>query len=218
MPEFIIPAPQSRPGTRCKPSRQRQIIARGIGVLYRGRIGAVERRTPGRSGGQAEVTRLGENPELERALEYFQQAYEHQMKGELDEAEELYKKSIEAYPTAEAHTFLGWTYSFMGRLEDAIAECHRAIEVDPGFGNPYNDIGAYLIEQGSLDEAIPWLEKAIRARRYEAYHYPHCNLGRVYLAKGMLKRALEEFERALAIEPNYPFARQAIEAIQQQLQ
>ena len=50
------------------------------------------------------------------------------------------------YPTAEAYTFLGWTYHFQGRIEDAIAECKRAIEVDPEFGNPYNDIGAYLIE------------------------------------------------------------------------
>ena len=84
------------------------------------------------------------------ALQLFQSAYEAQMRGELDEAAELYKQSIEAYPTSEAHTFLGWTYSFMGRTDDAIAECHRAIEVDPDFGNPYNDIGAYLIEQGNL--------------------------------------------------------------------
>jgi hypothetical protein len=36
----------------------------------------------------------------------------------------------------------------MGLTDDAITECHHAIEVDPDFGNPYNDIGAYLIEQG----------------------------------------------------------------------
>jgi TolA-binding protein len=66
---------------------------------------------------------LEEHHEIQIAVDFFQQAYEHQMKGELDEAEDLYKKSIEAYPTAEAHTFLGWTYSFMGRLDDAIAEC-----------------------------------------------------------------------------------------------
>jgi len=53
------------------------------------------------------------------------------MDGELEQAVELYKKSIEAFPTAEAYTFLGWTYSFMGRVDDAIAECHKAIEVDP---------------------------------------------------------------------------------------
>jgi tetratricopeptide (TPR) repeat protein len=161
---------------------------------------------------------LANRSELELAIRLFQEAHRFQMQGDLEEAISLYSKSIEAHPTAEAHTFLGWTYSFQGRYEEAIEECKRAIAVDADFGNPYNDIGAYLVNLGRPDEAIPWLEKAIAARRYEAYHYPHCNLGRIYLAKGMLKRALEEFDKALAIEPDYPFARQAREAIQQQLQ
>src|SRR5439155_960523 len=83
--------------------------------------------------------------------------------------------------TAEAHTFHGWALSFMGRYDDAIEECKRAIDVDPSFGNPYNDIGAYLIEVGRLDEAIPWLERAIAAPRYCCYFYAYTNLARVYL-------------------------------------
>ena len=153
---------------------------------------------------------MSDDPELELALEYFRQAYEHQMKGELCEAEEFYKKSIAAYPTAEAHTFLGWTYSFMGRLEDAIAECRRAIEVDPDFGNPYNDIGAYLIEQGALDEAIPWLEKATRAPRYESYCFPHYNLGRIYERKHQWQKAIECYRRSLAYNLKYRLARASL--------
>ncbi len=155
---------------------------------------------------------------IEKAAQLFHEAYRCQMEGDLEKASRLYQASLRCYPTAEAHTFLGWTYSFQGRYEEAIEECKKAIALDPDFGNPYNDIGAYLINLGKLDEAIPWLERATKAARYEAHHYPHCNLGRVYLAKGMLKKALEEFQKALAIEPDYPFARQAIEAIQQQLQ
>lgn len=155
---------------------------------------------------------------LDKAVRLFNEAYRLQMEGKLDDAIRLYRESIHSHPTAEAHTFLGWTYSFQGRYDEAIAECHKAIAVDPDFGNPYNDIGAYLIGLGRLDEAVPWLERASTARRYEAKHYPHFNLGRVYLAKGMLKKAREEFERALAIEPDYTLARDAIEAVEQQLQ
>src|SRR6266705_5491076 len=104
---------------------------------------------------------------LTRAWEVLQDAYQAQMEGDYDQAIELYQSSLELHPTAEAHTFLGWTYHFQGRIEDAIAECKRAIEIDPDFGNPYNDIGAYLIEQYHYDEAIPWLERAVEARRYE---------------------------------------------------
>src|SRR5213083_904357 len=147
------------------------------------------------------------------ALEHFQKAYEHQMKGELEEAVDLYKKSIEIHPTAEAYTFLCWTYSFMGRYDAAIEECRKAIEVDPEFGNPYNDIGAYLIELGRFEEAIPWLERATEARRYEPRHFPHYNLGRAYLGKEMYSHAMRCFQEALEIEPRYSVARQALNSL-----
>ena len=118
----------------------------------------------------------------QEALRFFKSAYQAQMRGELDEAAELYKQSLEAYPTAEAHTFLGWTYSFMGLLDEAIEECLRAIDVDPDFGNPYNDIGAYLIEKGDTT-ARSMARAGEKAARYEAYFYPYFNLGRVYEAK-----------------------------------
>ena len=153
---------------------------------------------------------LGVAENIERARKCFEQAYERQMNGELEEAVELYKKSIEAFPTAEAHTFLGWTYSFAGRLDDAIAECHRAIEVDPDFGNPYNDIGVYFIEQGLLDEAIPWLEKATRAPRYESYCFPHYNLGRIYERKRQWAKAIECYQRSLAHNPKYKLAQASL--------
>jgi len=153
----------------------------------------------------------------ERAIELLQHAYKLQMEGDLEGAIENYRQSIELHPTAEAHTFLGWTYSFQGRLEDAIAECKEAIVVDADFGNPYNDIGSYLIKLGRLDEAIPWLHKAIEAPRYEPRHYPHCNLGQIYWAQGLLARALKEFERALELSPDYAFAVAAVEAIGKQL-
>jgi tetratricopeptide (TPR) repeat protein len=84
------------------------------------------------------------------------------MKGEYEEAIDLYYRSIEAFPTAKAYTFRGWTYSFLGKLDKPVSECLEAIRVDH-FGDPYNDIGAYLIEQGKWDEAIPWLDKPPRA-------------------------------------------------------
>jgi Tfp pilus assembly protein PilF len=150
---------------------------------------------------------------FELAWEILQQAYKSQMAGDYNHAVELYKNSLEIYPTAEAHTFLGWTYHFQGKIEDAISECKLAIQVDPDFGNPYNDIGSYLIEQGRHDEAIPWLEHAIAAPRYDPRHYPYFNLGRAYYAKGMINRAREYFQESLRIEPRYTLARQAVESI-----
>ncbi len=151
---------------------------------------------------------------IEEAQRYFKLAYSSQMNGRLDEAIALYRKSINLYPTAEAHTFLGWTYSFQGDYEAAITECKEAIGVDPDFGNPYNDIGAYLIKQGKFEEAIPWLEIACDALRYDARHFPHYNLGRVYERLGEIKVAIDEYRTAARLEPNYTSALQAAERLQ----
>ena len=151
------------------------------------------------------------------ALRLFQSAYEAQMRGDLDEAVDHYKQSIEAFATAEAHTFLGWTYSFMSMTDEAISECHRATEVDPEFGNPYNDIGAYLIEQGNLYSAIPWLQRAMTAPRYESYFYPHFNLGRVYESLGRAYDALREYKAAIDLNPQYALAVRAFRKLQAKL-
>lgn len=148
------------------------------------------------------------------AFKYFRMAYEFQMQGELDKAVIYYKKSLEIEPSAEAYTFLGWTYSFMGKLLEAIEECHKAIAVDPDFGNPYNDIGAYLLQMGRFDEAIPWLEKAKKAKRYENPEFPYCNLGRIYELKGLWPLAMEQYKKALKIRSDYMPARIALSRLQ----
>jgi tetratricopeptide (TPR) repeat protein len=139
--------------------------------------------------------------DLERAVQLWQEAYRHQMQGDLERAIELYKQSIAVKPTAEGHTFLGWALSFQGRLDEATAECVRAIEIDPDFGNPYNDIGVYLMQQDKLDEAIPWLEQAKQARRYEPRQFPYMNLGRIYVKQAKWTEALREFEEAVRVAP-----------------
>ncbi|CAG0935509.1 hypothetical protein TFLX_04350 [Thermoflexales bacterium] len=148
-----------------------------------------------------------------RAEELWRKAYAHQMNGDLAEAIELYGASIEAYPTAEAHTFLGWSLSFLERYAEAIAECYNAIEIDPEFGNPYNDVGVYLMEQGHYRDAITWLRKATIAPRYDSPHFPWMNLGRAYEKIGPWAEAIRCYRRALELEPKYELARQALRTL-----
>src|SRR5262249_33621441 len=50
-----------------------------------------------------------------KAVDLVREAYHRQMAGDLEGAIDHYQRSIEIFPTAEAHTFLGWTYSFQRR-------------------------------------------------------------------------------------------------------
>jgi Tfp pilus assembly protein PilF len=161
---------------------------------------------------------MAANRDQERALKLIEKAMKHQMAQEFEDAIRLYKESIALYPTADAHTYLGWAYSFVGRLNEAIAQCEIAIQLDPEFGNPYNDIGVYLMQQQRFDDAIPWLEQAKSATRYEPRHFPFINLGRIYLTKGMIQKALEEFGGALKINPDDSELTQLVEELQTKLQ
>ncbi len=152
-----------------------------------------------------------------RAAELFRRAYEAQAEKNYAEAVELYRRSIETYPTAEAHTFLGWVYSFDGRYRDAIDECLKAIHVDPTFGNPYNDIGSYLIAQGDLWTCVRWFRRALAAPRYESYAFPHFNLGRVYEERHRPLDAARHYGHALEEQPGFHQAARALRRVQARL-
>ena len=151
------------------------------------------------------------------AIELFRRAYEAQQVEDYDVAIELYRRSIETYPTAEAHTFLGWVYSFQGRYDEAIDECLEAIRVDPTFGNPYNDIGSYLVAKGDLYTSVKWFKRALLAPRYESYAFPHMNLARVYEQRGRLLEAARHYGLALEQEPTYTQAAIALRKLQTRL-
>ena len=145
----------------------------------------------------------GASPEWESAVELFRRANTLQFEGQLLDAVATYRHSIATYPIAETFTFLGWTYSWMGLYDLAIAEAKRAIELDPEYGNPYNDIGSYLIAIGELDEAIPWLKKAMSAKRYASPHFPHLNLAAIWARKGLWDEALSEYKTVLMLHPDH---------------
>jgi Tfp pilus assembly protein PilF len=152
-----------------------------------------------------------------KAVELWQRAYRLQAGGDHEGAIRLYQASIAEHPTAEAHTYLGWVYSFQKRFDEAIAECKRAIACDPDFGNPYNDIGVYLMQQGKLEEATPWLERAKHARRYEPRQFPYMNLGRIYLKQGRWWDALRELEGAVRAAPQDPDAHRMLHGLRARL-
>jgi Tfp pilus assembly protein PilF len=122
-------------------------------------------------------------------------------RGELGQAKKWFRKAMQVSPSAEAYTYYAWMLSFEGKFDKAIELCKRAIELDGELGNPYNDIGAYLMSQGENEEAIGWFEKAKLAKRYDPRHFPYTNLGRIYIRKGWLKKAREEFLQAKKWSP-----------------
>ncbi len=140
---------------------------------------------------------------LEEALLLVEQGNLFVAQNKLNEAKECYQKSVEIYPTADAYTYLGWMYTYDGLYTEAIDLCFKAIELDPDFGNPYNDIGVYLLRLGKLDSSVKWFIRATKAPRYEPKHFPHINLAQVYLKQGKLSKAMEHANKVLSFVPDH---------------
>jgi tetratricopeptide (TPR) repeat protein len=141
------------------------------------------------------------------AEEYRTLGQERQAQGDVEDAAAYYHMSLELFPTAEAHTYLGWALASKGSWEEAIAECEKAIALDPDLGNPYNDIAVYLIELNRLDDALPYLEKALDAPRYDCRHYPYYHRGRILERKIRFSEARDAYKASLDIEPDWEPAR-----------
>ena len=181
-------------------------IAKTVGLRYVEHVADGFRRYKGPAGTIMSMTR---RKRLQHAEKYFAMALDFMELDYYEDAAYYFRKSIKMYPTAEAYTYLGWAHSLIGEYDQAIDYCKVAISLDPDYGNPYNDIGSYLMDQGQIDEAIPYLRRATRSRRYDPKYYAHFNLGRAWERKHDFERAVSEYKRALDLNPDYQPAKDA---------
>ena len=103
----------------------------------------------------------GHEEDKREAWQLFQQAYERQMKGELEEAVTLYKKSIETHPTA--YNDIGAYLIEKGEFDEAITWFQKALQArryeSPAF--PHLNLGRVYERKGQWTEAIESYKKAL---------------------------------------------------------
>ena len=105
-------------------------------------------------------------------------------------------------PTAESATFLGWALGEMDDAWGALGWCRKAIETDERLGNPWNDIGAILLQMEQPAAAIPWLAAATRSQRYDAPGHPWSNLARAHEVLGNKMASFDAARTALEHSPD----------------
>ena len=110
--------------------------------------------------------------------------------------------SLDEYDSL-SHGLLGSVYTSMRQHEKAIAAGKRAIELDPNGAEVHMYLGYTLNFAGRPDEAIEYLNKAIRLNPFPSYVYPD-GMGRSYLLKGHYEKVVTEFKKALQLAPMSP--------------
>jgi len=111
-------------------------------------------------------------------------------------------KLIADFPDEKrARLDLGSYYYRIGKLEEALAELHQAIKLDPQYGSAMNMLAYTYVQLQKYDQAIEWFKKYALVSPADAN--PHDSLGDLYFNIGEFDKALEKFEEAARIKPDF---------------
>ena len=126
------------------------------------------------------------------------------------EAEKEFKRSIELKPDyATAHEWYAIHYlTATGRLEEAVQEMKKALELEPASLVMNTFMGATLYYAGRYDEAIDQCRRTIQMD--PNFAVAHWHLGLAYEQKQVFDSATEEFKKAISLSEDSPLMRAAL--------
>jgi len=125
-------------------------------------------------------------------------AHIHMHAYEWPAAEREFKLAIGLSPNlATAHHWYAYYLMMFGRVDEALKEAARALELDPLSLPINNDLGELLYFARRYDEAI---EQLLRTLELDLHYYnAHFVLARVYIQKEMYDEAIAESRKALEL-------------------
>ena len=102
------------------------------------------------------------------------------------------------------HFGLGYLYWKSHQDDEAKREFEAELAVDPNHANSMSYLGDIAMKQGDLDEALTWLNKAVRIKNDLRFAY--VDLGAVLMQQKQYEDAAVAFQRAVELDPAEPDA------------
>jgi adenylate cyclase len=119
---------------------------------------------------------------------------------EVERAESLAQKSLALDPaTTSAYRLLSNVNMYRRRYDLALGQVDRALEINPSDAESYFQRGNILVWAGRAEEAMPWLEGALRFDRAHALTSQDLCIAYYFLRR--YGEAVEAGDRALARSP-----------------
>jgi tetratricopeptide (TPR) repeat protein len=132
----------------------------------------------------------------------FEKALNFHRAGRLDEAEELYRKVVEASPDHwDSLRLLGLIEHQRGNHAAAVRQIDAALKVNPNLAEAHNSRGNALKKMKRLDEALADYDQAIALK--PTYAKALYNRGGALHELNRLDDALLSYDKAIALNPDY---------------
>lgn len=133
----------------------------------------------------------------------------YSQKGQMERSIQDYDKAIELDPTyVHAYSNRGGAYSDLGDHERAITDLEQAVRLNPSDGGNFHNRGIVYAALGMPDRAYRDFEEAIRLNPRDHKAFTRRAITQLAKANPDLESALQDFSKALEINPNYALAYQ----------
>ena len=134
--------------------------------------------------------------------EVFAMAFQEHRRGNLHQAEQLYRQVIVAQPQhADAHHLLGVLAHQRGRYGEAVDSIRAALALNPCGGIYHSNLGMAYAALGMLAEATDSYRQALRLNLEVAE--VHANLAIVLFRQGIFDDAAVHYQQALSLQPAF---------------
>lgn len=151
----------------------------------------------------AEVIAKATDPKLLSAGFYFDAGAACERKGDFEEAEKYFDKSLELSPNFPAAlNYLGYMLADRGvQLEKARGLIEKAVKMEPKSAAYMDSLGWVLYRLKKPQEALARIQEAIKlSEQADATIYDH--LGDIYAELKQTDKAVEAWRKSLSVEPN----------------
>lgn len=127
-----------------------------------------------------------------------------QAEGKIEAAIRSYSQALELQPNfAEVRANIGSMYFKMGRLEEAIAHYQQAIALSPELAGAHWNLGKVYHKHGNVEAAIACFQRTSELNPQLVGADFHFNLGNRLFGQGKRDEAVESYEKAIAIKPDW---------------
>jgi len=132
----------------------------------------------------------------------FKKALQYHQSGQLQKAQEIYRKILEVNPDhCDSLHLLGVIANQVGNNGMAVKLIGRAIKINPKEPIYYNNIGNAFKAQGNLEQAIFSYQKALDLK--PDFAEALVSMGSVYIELGRFKEAISCSQKALQFKQNF---------------
>ena len=146
--------------------------------------------------------------------ELYEQGMDAYNKKDYQNAEGLFHRILSINPRfADIHNKLGIIYNQTNRLDLATRSFEKALELNPAYTEASLNLAITFSDQGKYDQARAVFEAAARISKAGTSEIDpfikgklaneHLKIGTIYADLGLLDEAIDEYEKAIRLAPNF---------------